>query len=295
MSIQADYEAWMARRDKMALDGLNAFNLNQHERYVHPFRVFGNLWYVGDSWVCAHIVDTGAGLLLFDAGHSGATAMLIQAIWEAGFDPRDVKWLVLSHGHVDHIAASRFFRHMFGTKIYLGAPDARMFRERPELAFIQAGSNMDDMLFSPDVEIHDGDRVQFGNTPVEFHLAPGHTEGCIACFFPVSDGASTKRAGYYGGFGFNTLETDYLLEIGDGACTMRQKYLQSLDRFLDEPVDIFMPNHTENVDLMAKLDYRKAHPDENPFVDSGAWKGYLSEKREELLRFMADNPVIEGH
>lgn len=72
------------------------------------------------------------GLLLFDAGNcgNGATAMLINAIWEAGFHPSDVKWLVLSHGHVDHIGAVNFFRRMFGTKIYLGNR-CRMYREHP--------------------------------------------------------------------------------------------------------------------------------------------------------------------
>ena len=49
--------------------------------------------------------------------------------------------------------------------------------------------------------------LTFGNTTMRFTLVPGHTDGCIAIFFDAHDGEETKRCGYYGGFGFNTLQT----------------------------------------------------------------------------------------
>ena len=133
MSMRSEYEAYIGRQEKLKKNPMAGVWMNQESRYVKPFRMYGNLYYVGDDWVCAHLVDTGDGLLLFDAGNcgGGATAMLVQAIWEAGFNPADVRWLVLSHGHVDHIGAVNFFRRMFGTKIFLGAPDGDMFRTRP--------------------------------------------------------------------------------------------------------------------------------------------------------------------
>lgn len=288
MSMKEDYQKYLERREKLAQNPMAGIWTNQTERYVKPFQIYGNLYYVGDSWVCAHIVDTGDGLLLFDAGNCGATAMLIQAIWEAGFNPADVKWLVLSHGHVDHIGAANFFKNMFGTKLYLGAPDAEMYRTRPELSVIQDSTDYMDSLFVPDVEIQDGDRIRFGSTEVQFYLVPGHTEGCIACFFDVTDGKEKKRVGYYGGFGFNTLQKDFLTEIGDPAYEMRSTYLKSLKKVRDEKVDIFMANHTINNDLVNKRRYMLDHPGENPFVDDQAWKNYLDKKRDDLLKLMED-------
>lgn len=188
MSMRSEYEAYIGRQEKLKKNPMARVWMNQESRYVKPFRMYGNLYYVGDDWVCAHLVDTGDGLLLFDAGNcgGGATAMLVQAIWEAGFNPADVRWLVLSHGHVDHIGAVNFFRRMFGTKIFLGAPDAEMFRTRPEFSIIQESTDYMDELFEPDVEIRDGDVISFGNTEVTFRLVPGHTEGTIACFFDVT-------------------------------------------------------------------------------------------------------------
>ena len=290
MSMRSEYEEYKARQAKLLENPMSRFWINQESRYVKPFQMYGNLCYVGDSWVCAHIVDTGNGLLLFDAGNCGnaATAMLVNAIWEAGFNPADVKWLVLSHGHVDHIGAVNFFKRMFGTKIYLGEPDARNFREHPELALIHESTDYMDELFTPDVEIHEGDVIDFGGTEVTFHLAPGHTDGVISCFFDVTDGAEAKRVGYYGGFGFNTLQKAYLQEIGDETFSRRKIYLESIQKVINEKVDIFMPNHTNNVDLLNKRQYMIEHPDENPFVDETAWKTYLQMKYDDLVKFMAD-------
>ncbi len=290
MSMRSEYEEYKARQAKLLENPMSRFWINQESRYVKPFQMYGNLWYVGDSWVCAHIVDTGNGLLLFDAGNCGnaATAMLVNAIWEAGFNPADVKWLVLSHGHVDHIGAVNFFKRMFGTKIYLGEPDARNFREHPELALIHESTDYMDELFTPDVEIHEGDVIDFGGTEVTFHLAPGHTDGVISCFFDVTDGAEVKRVGYYGGFGFNTLQKAYLQEIGDETFSRRKIYLESIQKVINEKVDIFMPNHTNNVDLLNKRQCMIEHPDENPFVDETAWKTYLQMKYDDLVKFMAD-------
>ena len=283
MALRETYEMYKSRQDAIKNGPKAHFWVKQENRYVKPFKIYGNLYYVGDDWVCSHLVDTGDGLLLFDGGNCGASAMLVQAIWEAGFNPADVRWLIAPHGHMDHIGAANFFRRMFGTKLFLGAPDAQMFRERPELSMIQESPNCMDALFAPDVEIQDGDVMRFGNTEIQFYLVPGHTEGCIACFFDVKEGEETKRAGYYGGFGFNTLREEYLKEIGDTDFTMRRRYLESLKKVRDEKVDIFMGNHTANNDLVAKRAYMQEHPGENPFLDEEAWGTYLDRRRDELL------------
>ena len=289
MSIKESYQVYKDRHEAIINDGLGRLFVDQETRYVHPFKIYGNVWYVGDTWVCVHLIDTGDGLLLIDAGNCGATAMLIQAIWEAGFDPKDVKWLVLSHGHVDHIGAVHFFRNMFGTKIYLGAPDAEMYRDNPELSFIQDATDPGDYICMPDVEINDGDMIRFGDLDVQFYMVPGHTMGTIACFFDAHEGNDTKRCGYYGGFGFNTLAKDYLIKIENKEYKTRNIYLNSLAKVRDEKVDIFLGNHTKNNQTMERRKKMLDGPEgPNPFIDEKAWKDYLDQKKAELLSFMAD-------
>ena len=154
---------------------------------------------------------------------------------------------------------------MFGCKLYIGEPDAEMFKKNPALSFIYDNPNIADGLFKPDEVIRDGDVLKFGNTEIKFSLVPGHTAGCIACFFNVTDGKiNEKRAGYYGGFGFNTLAKDYLQEIGDTDYKMRRIYLSSLDKVIDEHVDIFLGNHANNNNIVKKREYQIQHPGTNP-------------------------------
>ncbi|MBQ3728885.1 MAG: MBL fold metallo-hydrolase, partial [Spirochaetales bacterium] len=261
---------------------------DQESRYVHPFQIFGNVWYVGDSWVCVHLIDTGDGLLLLDGGNIGATAMLVNAIWEAGFKPSDVRWMVLSHGHLDHIGGAVFFRRMFGTKIYLGEPDARDFRKRPELSLVHEAGSLAQDVFEVDHEITDGERIRFGNTEIQFYLTPGHTDGVISAFFDVTDGKRTVRAGYFGGFGFNTMRKDFLLDIGDTEFRTRQVYLDSLAKVRNQKVELFLGNHCGNNHTQEKAEMLRAGCKDNPFIDSTEWGCFLDKKRDEMLLLMAD-------
>ena len=261
--------------------------IDQESRYVHPFRIFGNVWYVGDSWVCVHLIDTGDGLLLLDGGNIGATAMLVNAIWEAGFNPADVRWMVLSHGHLDHIGGAVFFRRMFGTKIYLGEPDARNYREHPELSLVQDSGSLGHDVFEVDHEITDGETIRFGKTEIRFFLVPGHTDGVISAFFDVTDGERTLRAGYYGGFGFNTLQKSYLDDIGDTGYEMRNTYLKSLEKVRNQHVDLFLGNHCVNNDTLGRAQ-RLRDGDKNAFIDDKAWGEYLDSKRDALIELMSD-------
>lgn len=289
MAFKENYTNYLQERyDKKNDEFFNRVWVDQEYKYVKPFKIFENLYYVGDSWVCVHLVDTGDGLLLIDSGNCGATAMLINAIWEAGFNPKDVKWMIISHGHVDHIGGATFFKKMFGTKLYLGSPDAKMFKETPELSFIQDSPNILDSIFEPDVLINEGDKITFGNLTFDFQLVPGHTLGCIAIFFDLEDNTGKKRIGYYGGFGFNTLTKDYLQEIGDAEYKNRNIYLNSINKVKNEKVDIFLPNHCVNNNLLERQEKNVNNPSVNHFIDSDLWKTYLSQKEADLKIFMND-------
>ncbi len=289
MSNQKDYREYLERQEELKSANMGHYFYDQYKRFVEPFKLYGNVYYVGDSWVCAYIIDTGEGLLLLDAGNCGAAEMMIHSIWSAGFNPADIKWIVLSHGHVDHIGAVNFLRNMFGCKVYLGEPDARMFEEMPELSYIQQSPDIMQSLFAPDVLINDGDVIKFGNIEISFYLVPGHTLGTIACFFDICDEEQgTKRAGYFGGFGFNTLTKEYLTEIGDALFSHRELFLNSLKKVRDQKVEVFLANHTINNQTVEKRELMKKAPGYNPFVNSQSWAEYLDVKRDAFIEFMND-------
>lgn len=290
MSLRDDYEKYLVRREEQVKNPMGDYFLEQEKRYVHPFKIYGNIWFVGDSWVCIHLIDTGDGLMLIDSGNCGSTAMLVNAIWEAGFNPAHVKWIIHSHGHVDHFGGANFFKKMFGTKLYIGEGDAKMFRERPELSIIQDSANACDYLFEPDYEIKDGDILTFGNTTIQFYSVPGHSDGAVAIFFDVYENGDVKRCGYFGGFGYNTLQKDHLIEIGDKSYSMRQKYVDSINKVINEKVEIFLGNHCTNNKTLEKHEKQIRDPyAPNPFIDDKEWSQHLAKKRDGVMQMMKDD------
>lgn len=290
LDFETNYNTYMEHQRKLTEGNPYAdFAIHPGKYYEHPFRIFGNLWYVGNKTVCCHLLDTGDGLLLFDSAAYEQAPLLIQAIWEAGFDPADVKWMIHAHAHVDHIGGAMLFSDMFGTKQYLGAPDAKMMREHPGKTFIYDSHFDFTQPYHVDVEINDGDMLTFGNTTIRFVMVPGHTEGCLCSFFDVTDGTQTKRVGYFGGYGFITLDKDYLTYCGDSELKMRQTFMESLKKVRNEPVDILIGNHPIDNDTLGKHAYMQEHPGENPFIDSTAFQRKMDDVAKQLQKLLGEN------
>ena len=78
------------------------------EKYrIDPFRIYGNLYYVGDRDACPYLIDTGDGLILIDTGYGHETQYLIENIERLGFRVEDIRIIIHSHGHYDHFGGTR--------------------------------------------------------------------------------------------------------------------------------------------------------------------------------------------
>lgn len=287
--MKVRYDEYLARREEAMANTPGGDLWGYIGRYVQPFQYWGNIWYVGDNWCSAYIVDTGDGLVLLDAcTPAGSVAMLVQCIWEAGFNPRNIKYVILEHSHIDHVGGANFMHKMFGAKLVTSAVEAQVMREHPEWTCIQDSSDLADCVFEPDVEVQDGETLTVGNTTFSFMLTPGHMPGAMAVFFNAHNGEIEKRAGFFGAHGVNTITTPYLLEIGDTEFKTRQIFLDSIKKMSHEHVDIFVSGHTGMNKILAKLEQRKANPEVNPFDDPENWNVFCRNKIEELEAFIKD-------
>ncbi|MBR4305921.1 MAG: MBL fold metallo-hydrolase, partial [Ruminiclostridium sp.] len=151
-----------------------AFYANPSTQRIDPFKIADGLYYVGDKKVCIHLIDTGDGLILIDSGYLGATHLLVDSIWRAGFDPKDVKWIIHSHGHSDHFGASEEFRIMYGTKLAISRVDAEIMKKNPE-KFVNNTYYPFAKTPEFDYEIEDGEIFELGNVKIKCVLSPGHT------------------------------------------------------------------------------------------------------------------------
>ena len=254
---------------------------------IEPFRIFGNLWYVGDRKVCMHLVDTGDGLILFDTGYRNAFPYLLYSIRKAGFDPADVKLIIHSHGHFDHFGGTIDFKNMYSPTVCMSKVDTGLLREMPERALVELGPMRYDEICWPDVELEDGQVLTLGNTSITCKLAPGHTWGTMAFFFNVTDGRTTKRVGYWGGVGFLTMYTDYCRKmklLENKASAM----LESIAKLRNEHVDITIGNHPNQNCTIEKREWMSEYPGENPFLNSQTWPMFLNALEEKCKKYITD-------
>ena len=102
---------------------------------MEPFRVFGNLYFVGTEPASAHLIDTGAGLILLDSGYPETLYLVLDSIRRLGFRLEDLALILHSHGHIDHIGGTRALVELTGAKTAIGAADADTVRGRRPLTF----------------------------------------------------------------------------------------------------------------------------------------------------------------
>jgi glyoxylase-like metal-dependent hydrolase (beta-lactamase superfamily II) len=102
---------------------------NPEVQRVEPFQVFDNLYYVGAKWVAAWLLETDQGLILFDSLYGDLTDLVIDGIRELGFDPDDVRYIIITHAHYDHIGGARRFQEEFGSVVMMTEADWQMTEE----------------------------------------------------------------------------------------------------------------------------------------------------------------------
>ncbi len=224
------------------------------EGKMNPFKIIGNVYYVGTFQASCHLIDTGEGLILIDTGYSNTLYLVINSIYQLGFNPKDIKYIINTHWHGDHTEATEAMVDLSGAKTLIGRLDEENAKK----------------YFQPDILIKDGDVLSLGNTKISFMETPGHTKGTISLFFETEEKGKTYRVGMFGGAGANTLvkgSFDY-----EGC---REDYRNSVHRLQKEEVDVFIGNHVWNNDTLNKGELL-LKTGENKFVDTNLWHQFLS-------------------
>lgn len=249
-----------------------------------PFCIYGNLYFVGNTWCSSHLIDTGEGLILLDTPAYSELAYLINNIYKLGFKLEDLKYILVSHAHHDHYGAVKALVHLTGAKTFIGRVDGEDMDAHPE-AFANMGRDTYrySETFKADVQLEDGDIVELGNTKIRCVLTPGHTIGVMSHFWTAYGEEGPKKVGIYGGAGFVTLRKSFREAhgLGDWIC---EAFSTSIDKVWNEEVDIMLGNHPFHNDTYEKHE-RAASRKENPFIDPAEWQRFLTELRMRYAEF----------
>jgi metallo-beta-lactamase class B len=154
-------------------------------RPLEPFRILGNIHYVGTAHIGAYLVTDGAGHVLIDGGMEESAPQIVANIRRLGFRIEDVRYLLINHAHWDHAGGLAELKRLTNASLVASAADS---------ADLDRGANADrdDLAgFAPvsvDRHIEDGDRLRIGAIELVAHLTPGHTRGCTTWTMRTTEG-----------------------------------------------------------------------------------------------------------
>jgi len=247
-------------------------SINYYKETIEPVKIFGNLYFVGTKPASVHIIDTSKGLIMLDTGYQHSLYVVIDNMYRIGLNPHDIKYILLTHGHIDHFGGAKALKELSGAKIVLGKEDKNYANGKVDLSYAKELNMEFSETFEPDILIDDGDVIELGNTKIKAVATPGHTPGAMSYFFDVSDGKNTFRAGLHGGMGINTLCREFLDKY-NLPYSLRDDFKKSMLRLNEEKVDIFLGNHMQHNNTEEKAE-RVKNGDAYAFVNPDEWEKY---------------------
>ncbi len=159
-----------------------------------PFRIIGNVYWVGTYDLSTYLITTPQGHILINTG-VGDTAQQIRASVEAlGFKLADVKILTATHGHYDHVAGFADLKRMTGAKLVVAAGDRDLFESggKADFRFGDTPSARFDPV-TVDQTFKDLEKISLGGTEITTHLHAGHTKGATSFTLNVQEAGKTYR------------------------------------------------------------------------------------------------------
>ena len=242
------------------------------QRPAEPFRIAGNLYYVGANDVASFLVTGPEGHVLIDGGYPGTAPMIIASIAKLGFDVGDVSVLLNSEPHFDHAGGLAALQQASGAELWVSEASARAIASGgydPDVALPWRALAWAIRYPAPRVDhrFGDGATVRVGPVALTAHVTGGHSRGCTSWAFPVRDG--DRELHVVSACSLVTLEVArYPGHRADVERTLR--VLRGL------PADIWVTSHARLWGRYRKYVARAtAKRPADPFIDPEGYRAYI--------------------
>ncbi|HKH43879.1 MAG TPA: subclass B3 metallo-beta-lactamase [Thermoanaerobaculia bacterium] len=251
---------------------------------VEPFKIAGNLYYVGASDITSFLITTPQGHILIDGGFEETVPLIRDSVKKLGFRLEDVKLLLNNHAHYDHAAGLAELKKLSGAKLVVSEGDAPLLAAggKGDFAF------GDKLLFPPvqvDRTIKDGDTVSLGGVTLTARVTPGHTKGCTSWTMQVKDGGRMLDVVFAGSVSVNPGVT---LAVNPKYPKIAEDYAHTFEVLKGLPCDVFLSSHGSFFDLQAKAERLRKGETPNPFIDPGGYRAYVARMEERFRNQLAE-------
>lgn len=229
----------------------------QMHKQFPPHKIVGNLYYVGTESLASFLIVTPAGNILINSMYEADVPTIKDSVEKLGFKFSDIKILLGSHAHADHMEGDAMVRELTGAKLMVMSEDI------PALSKITPGGKPHIV----DRVLHDGDTVTLGGTTLTAHLTPGHTRGCTTWSLRVPENGKTFNVVIIGSMGVNP---GYQLVNNKDVPGIADEYMRGFKVLRSLPCDIPLGSHPAMYNMAEK--YARIGKGPNPFIDPEGYK-----------------------
>jgi metallo-beta-lactamase class B len=254
-------------------------DLNQPQA---PFKVISDVYYVGTNDIGVYLIVTPEGSILLDGGYAETSPQVRANIAKLGFKLDDVKLLLTSQAHCDHVGDMVELKRLTHAKLEASTADAKLMADggKDDFGFY-------DRLMYPPVQadkiLSDGDKVELGGVTLTVHLTPGHTKGCTTWTMTVAEDEKPYNVVFLCG----VTVPGYKLVDNPGYPNIVADYERSFAVLKSLPCDVFLGAHGVYYGLQDKLTRWHADPRSNPFIDPAGYRKYLDDAQQSFEDLLA--------
>lgn len=223
---------------------------------LNPTKVFDNVYCIGTKSVVAWAIKTEEGIILIDSMWDDNDAKtIINGLTKLGLDPKEIKYIIVTHGHGDHYGGANYIRNKYKAKVVMTKVDETLMNT----VNTEANSSRSPKT-SVDIYVKDGDKITLGKTTVEIFETPGHTPGGISIIFPTTNDGKKEVVTMWGGTG---IPQDKKLQVSyKNSVTHFEKKSKEKDATSEITAHLFLDNGYNK--LEEANDRKNGRP--NPFV-----------------------------
>lgn len=238
-------------------------NCEEWNEYIKPFRIYGNTWYVGTDGLSSILVETDLGLVLIDGALPQSAAVIENNIRQIGFDPLEIKAILLSHPHFDHAGGIAALARLAKAQVFVSEhgvdemQSGTIFEDDPQFGFGPESTSFP--AVDNVIGLADGESIEIGGTKITIVHTPGHTAG----------GASWTWESCALDTCYDVVYADSLTAVSapgyfyaDGAA---EQIVESAGKIGDLECDILLSPHPFFFGLHDKIEQRD---EGNPFVNN---------------------------
>ena len=239
-------------------------------RPAEPFRIVGNLYYVGASDVSAFLIATPAGHILLDTGFRETVPIIEKNLEKLGFHLADIRLVLALHAHYDHAGGIAEIKARSKARFLASPADAPQF-SRGGTGDFAFGNTYPFPPVSPDGLLREGVPVGLGGVWLTPHFTPGHTPGCTSWSTTILEGPRSYRVVV----ACSLTAPGYRLVGNLRYPDILRDFESSFAKLRALPCDIFLTEHGWDFDLDRKKRQKAQDPARNPFVDPEGYLQYL--------------------